>query len=137
MDKPGHRGSGPGSDVDQTTARRMEADRRKMMRLLVGGFALVAIVALGLPFGFLRATIAVALFLAITIFGSRQIRSMVSIPPEPDVTDVSDYGLKYVCEMCGLELKVEVAAKDRAPTHCMEPMKLVRTGGKPPLRPVD
>ena len=98
---------------------------------------MIAIVALGVPFGFVRATIAVLLFLGIATFGARQMKSMVSIPPEPDVTDVSDYGLKYVCEMCGLELKIEVAAKDRAPSHCMEPMKLVRTGGKPPLRPVD
>jgi hypothetical protein len=39
--------------------------------------------------------------------------------------------------MCGLELKVEIAAKDRAPSHCMEPMVLVRTGGKPPLTTVE
>ena len=108
-----------------------------MVRGLVAGLSLVAIVGLGLPFGFLRATVAVLIFLAIAIFGSRQMKSMVSIPPEPEVTDVSEYGLKYVCEMCGLELRVEIAAKDRAPSHCMEPMVLVRTGGKPPLRPVD
>ena len=122
---------------EEDAAQRMEADRKKLTRGLVAGAALIAIVALGVPFGFLRATIAVLIFLAIAVFGARQMKSMVSIPPEPDVTDVSDYGLKYVCEMCGLELKIEVAAKDRAPSHCMEPMKLVRTGGKPPLRPVD
>ena len=133
MDKTPRIEPEPPSDA----ALQMEADRRKMMRLLIAGFAVVAIVALGLPFGFFRATIAVLAFLGLAIFGTRQVRSMVSIPPEPDVTDVSEYGLKYVCEMCGLELKIEVAAKDRAPTHCMEPMKLVRTGGKPPLRPVD
>jgi hypothetical protein len=121
---------------DETT-RRMESDRKKMMRGLIAGLALVATIVLGLQFGFLRAAVAVLAFLAIAVFGARQMKSMVSIPPEPDVTDVSDYGLKYVCEMCGLELKIEVAAKDRAPSHCMEPMKLVRTGGKPPLRPVD
>ena len=122
---------------EDDAAQRMEADRKRMARGLVAGGAVIAIVALGVPFGFVRATIAVLIFLAIAIFGARQMKSMVSIPPEPDVTDVSDYGLKYVCEMCGLELKIEVAAKDRAPSHCMEPMKLVRTGGKPPLRPVD
>jgi hypothetical protein len=115
----------------------METDRKRMMRGLMAGLGLVAIVLLGIQYGYVRATIAVLIFFAIAVFGSRQVRSMVSIPPEPDVTDVSDYGLKYVCEMCGLELKIEVAAKDRAPSHCMEPMKLVRTGGKPPLRPVD
>lgn len=92
---------------------------------------------LGVRFGFSRSAIAVLVFLGMVWFGSRQIRSMVSVPPEPELADVSDYGLKYVCTMCGLELKVEVAARDKPPTHCMEPMKLERTGGKPPLRPVD
>ena len=99
--------------------------------------ALLAFVALGPLFGWVRSGIAVAMFFGILIFGARQVRSMVKAPPEPEVADVSEYGLRYECTMCGLELKVEVAARDRAPTHCMEPMELVRTGGKPPLRPVD
>jgi len=108
------------------------------MRLVLGGLALVAIVGLGTWFGdFFRAAIAVAMFFAISIFGTRQVRSMIAAPPEPEIADVSDYGLRYVCTMCGLELKVEVAARDKAPTHCMEPMELVRTGGKPILRPLD
>src|SRR6266511_3055574 len=95
--------------------------------------ALVAVGGLGYFFGFLRAAIAVAAFAVLFSFGLRQIRSLANAPPEPELADVSDYGLKYVCSMCGLELKVEVAARDKAPTHCMEPMKLVRTGGRPPL----
>jgi hypothetical protein len=31
---------------------------------------------------------------------------------------------------------VEKAARDKAPSHCMEPMVLLREGGRPPLRPV-
>lgn len=96
----------------------------------------VAIGVLGYFFGYLRAAIAVAVFLILASFALRQIRSLANAPPDPEITDVSDYGLKYVCAMCGLELKVEVAARDRAPTHCMEPMKLIRTGGKPPLTTV-
>lgn len=99
--------------------------------------AVAAVGALGYYFGFLRATIAVAVFAVLFSFGLRQIRSLANAPPEPEVADVSDYGLKYVCSMCGLELKVEVAARDKPPTHCMEPMKLVRTGGKPPLTTAD
>jgi hypothetical protein len=94
-------------------------------------------VGLGTAFGFLRAAIACAMFVAIALFGSRQVRSMMRFPPDPEIADVSDYGLKYVCTMCGLELKIEKAAKDKAPTHCMEPMVLVRTGGRPPLTPVE
>lgn len=99
--------------------------------------AVVAIIALGPIFGFIRTIIAVVMFLAILSFGSKQVRSMFKAPPEPELADVSEYDLKYVCTMCGLELKVEIAAKDRPPSHCMEPMVLVRTGGKPPLAAVD
>lgn len=96
----------------------------------------VVLVGLGEAFGYLRAGFAIAAFVLLFSIGLRQIRSLANSPPDPEVADVSDYGLKYVCTMCGLELKVEVAARDKAPTHCMEPMKLVRVGGKPPLTTV-
>jgi hypothetical protein len=102
--------------------------------LLVG---LLAIVGIGQFFGYVRAAIAVLMFFVLFSFGLRQLRAIANSPPEPELADVSDYGLRYVCTMCGLELRVEVAARDRAPTHCMEPMKLVRTGGKPPLTTVE
>ena len=106
-----------------------------MTALLVAG-ALVAMGVLSYLYGFLRAGIAVAMFLGIVVAGTRFVRQMVVAPPEPEVADVSEYGLKYVCENCGLELRVEKAARDRPPSHCSEPMKLVREGGKPPLRPL-
>ena len=106
---------------------------RVRARVGIVGAALVAVGVLGYFFGYLRAAIAVAVFVVLFLFALRQIRSLANAPPDPEIADVSDYGLKYVCTMCGLELKVEVAARDKAPTHCMEPMKLVRTGGKPPL----
>lgn len=95
--------------------------------------AVAMAVGLGIRFGALRAAIAVLMFLAIAVFGSRQIRSMMSIPPEPDVADIGDFGLRYICTMCGLDLKIEKAARDKAPTHCMEPMVLVR--GDEVIRP--
>lgn len=91
--------------------------------------AAIAVVGLGIRFGFLRSLIAVAIFGVIALFGSRQMRSMVSIPPEPELSDVSDSGLRYVCTMCGLELKVEKTAHAKPPSHCMEPMALVDRGG--------
>jgi hypothetical protein len=94
------------------------------------------VVALGIPFGFLRAAVAIAMSVGIIVFGARYLRSIVTSPPEPEVSDVSEYGLKYVCTVCGLELRVEKAARDKAPSHCMEPMVLLREGGRPPLRPV-
>jgi hypothetical protein len=101
------------------------------------GLGVVAIVGIAQFFGYTRAVIAVAMFYVLFSFGLRQLRAIANSPPDPELADVSDYGLKYVCTMCGLELRVEVAARDRAPTHCMESMKLVRTGGKPPLTTVE
>ena len=51
-------------------------------------------------------------------------------PPEPEPVRV-DPGLHlaYVCEMCGLELAVVKAAKERAPKHCGEAMILIRSNG--------
>jgi hypothetical protein len=98
---------------------------------------LVAIVVIAQFFGYVRAFIAIVMFLVLLSFGLRQVRAVGNSPPEPELADVSDYGLKYVCTMCGLELRVEVAARDKAPSHCMEPMKLIRAGGKPPLTTVD
>lgn len=93
-------------------------------------------VVLGQAYGYVRAAVGIVMFVALAYAGIRWVQSAVSSRPDPEPTDVSGYGLKYVCSMCGLELKVEVAARESAPRHCMEPMDLVRTGGKPPLRPV-
>ena len=104
---------------------------------VLGVLGLVFVVGAGEAFGYVRAVVALAVFWILLSFGMRQLRGIANSPPDPELADVSDYGLKYVCSMCGLELRVEVAARDRAPTHCMEPMKLVRTGGKPPLSSVE
>jgi len=106
------------------------------MKALLGALAIAAVVALAVPFGFLRAVVAVAMGAVIFLVGVRYYSSIVAAPPEPEVADVSEYGLKYVCTMCGLELRVEKAARDKAPTHCMEAMVLVREDGRPPLHPV-
>lgn len=111
-------------------------ERGSSNRLPLALLALLAIIPLGEFFGYVRAVVAVAMFWVLFSFALRQLHGIANSPPDPELADVSDYGLKYVCSMCGLELRVEVAARDRAPTHCMEPMKLVRAGGKPPLTTV-
>jgi hypothetical protein len=108
--------------------------RPAVIALAVAGA--VAVIGLGITYGFLRAALALVMFAAIAVFGIRFLYSILQAPPEPEMADVSEYGLKYVCRMCGLELRVEKAARDRPPTHCMEPMELVTEGGKPPLHPV-
>ena len=76
-------------------------------RIVTIALALVAMVVLGQFFGYFRSITGVLMFLGILIFGIRYVRTMGDIPPEPEVTDISDYGLKYVCGNCGLELRVE------------------------------
>jgi hypothetical protein len=80
-------------------------------RIVVTILALLAMVILGESFGYYRSITGVLMFLGILIFGTRYVRTMGDIPPEPEVTDISEYGLKYVCGNCGLELKVEKAAR--------------------------
>ena len=101
----------------------------------LGVLSLVAVAVLGYYYGYLRAGIAVGMFLVLLMAGIKFVRQMVETPAEPEPADVTGYGLKYVCEVCGLELRVERASKERAPSHCTEPMTLIREGG-PPLRPL-
>ena len=96
---------------------------------------LALILVLGQPFGYVRAAIALAMAGAILYVGLSYFGSAGEVPPDPEIEDVSDGALRYVCTMCGLELKVEVAASDKAPSHCREKMVLVQ-GGRPPLKPV-
>jgi hypothetical protein len=111
--------------------------RTPPVRALLVLIPLIAAAALTPTYGLPRSAIGVALFTAILTFGYKYWRDVGLISPEPEPEDVSDYGLRYVCTVCGLELKVEKASKDKPPTHCGEKMELVRTGGKPPLKPVD
>jgi hypothetical protein len=106
------------------------------VKALLAGIALVALVLFGELYGYFRSVVGILLFAAIAYWGLRASYSAVSYEPEPEIADVRDLDLKYVCTMCGLELKVEVAAQDKAPKHCGEPMQLVRSGGRPPLHSV-
>lgn len=96
----------------------------------------VLIAVLGQPFGYVRAAVGLSMAGVILYLGLSYFRSAGEVPPDPEVEDVSDDSLRYVCTMCGLELKVEVAASDRAPSHCREKMVLVQGGRRPPLKPV-
>lgn len=88
--------------------------------------AVIIVAALGRSYGYVRATIGLlaatgALYLGFTYF-----RAAGEVPPDEEAEELNDPGFKYVCTMCGLELRVEVASTDRAPTHCREKMQLVR-----------
>jgi divalent metal cation (Fe/Co/Zn/Cd) transporter len=85
-------------------------------------------VGLGEVYGYGRSVVGLALSVTILYLGFSYFRSAGASLPDVEPTDARDRGLKYVCSICGLELKVEVATNERAPTHCRESMKLVRSG---------
>jgi hypothetical protein len=101
---------------------------------IVAGVVLFGVA--GHQYGYVRAVVAAAMFGLIMAWGVRKLVKISNSPPEPELTDVKEYGLRYVCSVCGLELRVEVAARDKAPTHCGEAMVLTRDDGRPPLRPI-
>lgn len=104
---------------------------------LVTSAVLTGLVWIVATYGWGRTLVAFLIGLPILYLGFSYFTSVGDVPAEPEPSDVSQSELRYVCTMCGLELKIEVATTDRAPTHCREPMKLVQSGGHPPLRPVD
>ena len=113
----------------------MDNARRRSARVLpfvVLGAVFVA--GVGPFFGFWRAAIAFAVAAPILALGIGYFRSAGNSAPEPAAEEVESADLRYVCSVCGLELKVIVATNDRAPTHCREHMELVTVAGKPPLK---
>jgi hypothetical protein len=97
--------------------------------------ALLFVGIAGYYFGYWRALAALAMSSAILWLGFSYFRSAGESPPDAEPEDVTTSDLAYVCSVCGLELKVEVATTDRAPTHCREKMDLIDRAA-PPLRPV-
>lgn len=87
---------------------------------------------LGYFYGFGRAAIAIGIAAVITYLGFSYFSAAGSVPPDVETEDVSEEGLRYVCRMCGLDLKVETATTDRAPTHCREKMELVNVAPQQP-----
>jgi hypothetical protein len=125
--------------VDNRTEDVAEGSRTRLSAALTFAgivLAVVLFVVVGHQYGYVRALVAAVMFGLIMAWGLRKLVKISNSPPEPEVTDVKEYGLRYVCSVCGLELRVEVAARDKAPTHCGEAMMLTRDDGRPPLRPV-
>lgn len=91
-------------------------------------FVSLLLLALSNAGGVLRILVAMAMAVFLAWFGIGYFRQLGNPPPpEPEPVRV-DPGLRlaYLCEMCGLELAVVIAAKDKAPKHCGEAMVLVR-----------
>ena len=114
----------------------MDKSRRgaRLLPYLIVGAIFVG--GVGPFFGFWRAAIAFAFAAPVLAVGIGYFRSAGNSPPEPEAEEVGAADLRYVCSVCGLELKVIVATNDRAPSHCREKMDLLTVSGKPPLKPV-
>lgn len=107
------------------------------MRGTLAAAAGILLLVLGYFYGFGRAAVAIGIAALIIYLGFSYFSAAGNVPPDIETEDVSEEGLRYVCRMCGLELKVETATTDRAPTHCREKMELVNVvPPAPPLRPV-
>lgn len=91
---------------------------------------------LGSEYGYVRVLIGSTVFFALLGFGFKYWRDVGLIPPEPETQDVRAQDLRYICSVCGLELRVEVAARDKAPNHCGEAMELLTGPGRAPSRPI-
>ncbi len=88
---------------------------------------LIALTALlGGSYGYLRVGAGLLMATGALYLGFIYFRAAGEVPPDEEAEELEDPGFKYVCSMCGLELRVEVASTDRAPTHCREKMQLVR-----------
>jgi hypothetical protein len=63
-----------------------------------------------------------ALILALTIWSIRFIAS--GPPPDPDLDDIVEVDVPYLCTVCGLSLTISQAQDGdiRAPKHCREEM---------------
>jgi len=106
----------------------------RLLPYLVAGTVFVA--GVGPFFGFWRAVVAFAVAAPVLAVGIGYFRSAGNSPPEGEAEEVGEADLRYICSVCGLELKVVIATNDKAPTHCRERMNLVTVAGKPPLKPV-
>ena len=115
--------------VDKRPARSL-----RLLPFVVVGVVFVA--GVGPFFGFWRAAIAFAVAAPVLAIGIGYFRSAGQSTPDAEPEPVADSDLRYVCSVCGLELRIIVATNDRPPTHCREYMELVTVSGKPPLKPV-
>ena len=105
--------------------------RRRLPLIL---FSIVFVVGAGYFFEYWRAAVALAMAYFILWLGFSYFRAAGEVFAEAERENVGASDLRYVCSVCGLELKVEVATTDRAPTHCRESMKLIDNSTQ--LRPV-
>jgi hypothetical protein len=71
---------------------------------------------------------AVVLFLGIWRSGVGLLRGMTTpLPPPPPEGEMRKVNVRYRCSVCGLELKMTLAAEEDPPPprHCQEDMDLV------------
>lgn len=100
--------------------------------LLVVGFLMIVMTVIWLLAGNLngvmRVVISALMAVGLAWFGIGFFLHMGNPPPpDPEPVKVDPrLRLNYVCGMCGLELAVVMASKERAPRHCGEAMDLVR-----------
>jgi len=70
----------------------------------------------------------VVMFFVLWIVGTGMLRSMTTpLPPPPPEGEMRKVNVRYRCSICGLEVKMTLAAEEDPPPprHCQEDMDLV------------
>ena len=75
---------------------------------------------------------AVAIAAVIAWLGVTALRAASGPGPrdEPEVEDVEELEVFFVCRECGTELRVTRLGELQVPRHCGEPMEVVRRAGE-------
>jgi len=96
--------------------------------VVIAGVAALLWILSGKFASFGRFFVAVLMFIAIAWLGIGYFRQLGNPPPPDSPPDDVDPELRltFVCDMCGLELAIVKAAKERAPKHCGESMVLLQ-----------
>ena len=71
---------------------------------------------------------AIILFFVVWFVGTGMLRSMTTpLPPPPPEGELRKVDVRYRCSICGLELKMTLAAEEEPspPRHCGEDMDMV------------
>jgi hypothetical protein len=78
------------------------------------------------PFA-LKIVISLAAFAIIIRLGVFVLRALATPPPTPDEGELRKVNLKYLCTICGAEVRMTKAGEDLPPPprHCLEDMQLM------------
>jgi hypothetical protein len=75
----------------------------------------------------LKIVVSLVAFAVIISLGVFVLRALATPPPVPDEGELRRVNLKYLCTICGAEVRMTKAGEDlpAPPRHCLEDMDLI------------